>query len=82
LEDIKQFVLERYNEAEKTAHVDYKNTIILSVRLKNRYVVVEHAICMDPKQFDIAKGIEISKEKVINHLLEIYEPVESKLERK
>lgn len=80
--DIKEFVINEYNQAEKTVHVDYKNTIILSVKLKNGYVVVKHAICMDPKEFDLVKGIELCKEKVINHLLDIYEPVESKLERK
>lgn len=79
---MEEFVINEYNQAEKTVHVDYENTIILSVKLKNGYVVVEHAICMDPKQFDVSKGIEICKEKVLNYLLEIYEPVESKLDRR
>ena len=70
--DKRQFVIDEYNQAEKTVHVDYDNLIIMSVKLRNGYVLVEHCICKDPKEFDIAKGIEICKEKVINHLLSIY----------
>lgn len=74
----KEFVINEYNQAEKTIHVDYDNLIVMSVKLKNGYILVEHSICMDPKDFDINKGIEICKEKILNKLLEIYHPVEIK----
>lgn len=74
----KEFVINEYSKAEKTVHLDYGNLIIMSVKLGNGYIVVEHSICMDPKDFDIDKGIEICKEKVLNKLLEIYHPVEIK----
>jgi len=75
---LKEFVINEYNQAQKTVHVDYDNVIIMSVKLKNGYVVVEHCICMDPEKFDVAKGIDICKEKVINHLLNVYKPVNIK----
>lgn len=75
---MKQFVIDRYNEAKKTVHVDYGNLIIMSVKLKNGYIVVEHCVCMDPKEFDMNKGIEICKERILNKLLEIYHPVKIK----
>lgn len=75
---MKKFVIDRYNEAEKTVHIDYNNTIILSIMLKNGFIIVEHCICMNPKEFDIDKGIEICKEKVLNRLFELYHPVEIK----
>lgn len=76
--DIKEFVINEYSKAEKTIHVDYDNLIIMSAKLENGYIVVEHCICMDPKEFDLTKGIEICKEKVLNKLFEIYHPVEIK----
>ena len=76
--DLKEFVINEYNQAEKTVHVDYNNTIILSIMLKNGFIIVEHCICMDPQKFDFVKGIGVCKEKVLNKLLEIYEPVEIK----
>lgn len=68
----KEFVINEYNQAEKTIHVDYDNLIIMSVKLKNGYIAVEHCICKDPKEFDLEKGIEMCKEKIINHLSSIY----------
>ena len=68
----KEFVINEYNQAEKTVHVDYNNLIIMSVKLRNGYIAVEYCICKDPKEFDLPKGIEICKEKVVNHLLSIY----------
>jgi hypothetical protein len=76
--DITQFVLNEYRQAEKSIHIDYGNLIIMSAKLKNGYIVVEHCICMDPKEFNIDKGIEICKEKILSKLFEIYEPVEIK----
>ncbi|CAK7070062.1 Gp49 family protein [Tissierella sp.] len=76
--DLKEFVIKEYNKAEKTIHVDYGNLIIMTVKLGNGYIVVEHCVCMNPKEFDLTKGIEICKEKVLNKLLEIYHPVEIK----
>jgi hypothetical protein len=73
--DLKQFVIDRYNEAEKEAHFVFDNCLILSVRLKNGYVIVEHCICRDPKKYDLEKGIELCKDKVIEHLLSIYDVV-------
>lgn len=74
----KEFVINEYNEAEKTVHLDYGNLIIMSVKLQNGYILVEHSICMDSKEFDIDKGMELCKEKILNRLLEIYHPVEIK----
>lgn len=82
MDEMRQFVIDKYDEAEKTAHVDYDKVIILSIKLKNGYVIVEHSICRDPEQFDIEKGFNLCKEKVISHLLKIYEPVESKNDRR
>ncbi|WP_352420739.1 Gp49 family protein [Proteiniborus sp.] len=76
--DLKEFVINEYNQAEKTVHVDYNNTIILSIMLKNGFIIVEHCICMDPKEFDMHKGIEICKERILNRLFELYHPVEIK----
>lgn len=73
--DIKQFVIDRYNEAEKEAHFVWGNCLILSVKLKSGYVIVEHCICRDPNEFNTEKGIELCKEKVIEHLLSIYDVV-------
>ena len=72
---ITQFVINEYNQAEKTIHIDYGNLIVMTVNLKNGYIVVDHCICMDPKDFDIDKGIKICKEKILNKLFEIYDPV-------
>lgn len=82
MDGMKEFVINEYNEAEKTAHIDYGNTIILSVKLKSGYVIIEHCICRDPIKFDIDEGLILCKEKVLNRLLEIYEPVESKSNRR
>ena len=82
MNDMKQFVVERYNEAEKTTHINYGNTIIHSVKLKNGYVIVEHCICRDPIDFNIEEGLNLCKEKVLILLLEIYEPVENKSNRR
>lgn len=68
----KEFVINEYNQAEKTIHVDYDNLIIMSVKLRNGYIAVEYCICNDPKEFDLEKGIEMCKGKIINHLLSIY----------
>lgn len=76
--DIKDFVLNEYNQAQKAIHIDNGNLIVMTVRLQNGYIVVEHAICMNPKDFDALEGIDICKEKVVNRLFEIYEPVEVK----
>lgn len=76
--DIQAFVINEYDQAEKTIHVDYGNLIVMTVRLGNGFIIVEHCICMNPKEFDLTKGIEICKEKVLNKLLEIYNPVEIK----
>lgn len=73
-----EFVINEYNQAEKTIHVDYGNLIVMTVKLKNGFVIVEHCICMDPKEFDIDKGIQICTEKVLNKLFEIYQPVSIK----
>ena len=73
--DIKQFVIDRYNEAEKEVHFIWDNCLILSVKLKNGYVIVEHCICRDLKEVDVSKGLELCKEKVMNKLLAIYEVV-------
>lgn len=70
--DKREFVIDEYNQAEKAIHVDYNNLIIMSVKLRNGYIAVEHCICKDPKEFDLEKGIKICKKKVINHLLSIY----------
>ena len=70
--DKRQFVRNEYNQAEKTIHVDYNNLIIMSIKLRNGYIAVEHCICTNPREFDLSKGIEICKEKIINHLLSIY----------
>lgn len=78
MDELKQFVIDRYNQAAKTIHVDYGNLIVMTVKLRNGFIIVEHCICMDPKEFNIDKGIEICKEKVLNKLLEIYHPVEIK----
>lgn len=72
------FIINEYNQAEKTVHIDYGNLIIMSAKLQNGYIVVEHSICMDPKDFDIDKGIDICKEKILDKLFEIYDPVEVK----
>ncbi|MBS4534984.1 hypothetical protein GOQ29_05050 [Clostridium sp. D2Q-14] len=76
--DMQAFVLNEYNQAEKTIYVDHGNLIVMTVKLSNGYIVVEHCICMDPQEFDIGKGIELCKEKILNKLLEIYDPVEIK----
>lgn len=73
--DKRKFVTERYNQAEKTTCAAYGNTTIHIVKLKSGDVIVEHCICMDPKKFDIEKGIEICKEKVIKRLMKMYEPM-------
>lgn len=78
MQEIKEFVINEYEKAEKTIHVDYGNLIVMTVKLENGYIVVEHSICMDPKDFDIDKGIDICKEKILNKLFEIYDPVEIK----
>jgi len=76
--DIKAFVNSEYDKAEKTVHVDYGNLIIMTVKLPNGYIVVEHCICMNPKEFNIEKGMEICKRKIIDELNKIYRPVEIK----
>ena len=73
--DLQQFIIDRYNEAEKEAHFVWGNCLIFSVKLKNGYVIVEHCICRDPKEFDTEKGIELCKEKIMKHLLSIYDVV-------
>ena len=78
MNEIKQFVIDRYNEAQKTIHVDYEKVIVLSVMLSNGYVIVEHCICMDPKEFDLNKGLQLCQDKAFNKLLEIYQPVKVK----
>jgi len=76
--DKKQFVSEKYNQAEKTTHAVHGNTIIHSVKLTSGDVIVEHCICMDPNNFDIEKGLSLCKEKVIKRLMKMYEPVSGK----
>lgn len=76
--DKKRFVAEQYDQAEKTTHVVYGNTIIHSVKLRCGEILVEYCICMDPKDFNIEKGLFLCKEKVIKRLLTIYEPVSCK----
>ena len=76
--DIQAFLINEYDQAEKTIHVDYGNLIVMTVKLGNGYIVVEHCICMNPKEFDLTKGIEICKEKILIKLFEIYDPVEIK----
>lgn len=75
--DKKQFVTEKYNQAEKTTHVVHGNTVIHSVKLTSGDVIVEHCICMDPNDFDIEKGLSLCKEKVIKRLMKMHEPVSS-----
>ncbi|MCR2043197.1 Gp49 family protein [Anaerosalibacter massiliensis] len=74
----REFATNEYKKAEKAIHLDYGNLIIMSVKLQNGYILVEHSICMDPEKSDVNKGIEICKEKILSKLLEIYRPVEIK----
>lgn len=76
--DKEKYVTDKYNQAEKTTHVVHGNTVIHSVKLTGGDVIVEHCICMDPKQFDIEKGISLCKEKVLKRLMKMYEPVSSR----
>ena len=75
MDEMKQFVINEYDQSEKAIHVDYGNLIVMTVKLRNGYIVVEHCICMNPKEFDLEKGIELCKGKVFNKLLELYHPV-------
>lgn len=78
MEELKDFVINEYKQAEKTIHVDYGNLIVMTAKLENGYIVVEHCICMNPMEFDIEKGRELCESKIIKRLLEIYHPVEIK----
>lgn len=73
--NMNEFLVEAYNKAEKEAHIVWGNCIVYSVKLKNGFVIVEHCICRNPEQFDIEKGIELCKEKVMQRLKDIYEVV-------
>lgn len=73
--DKKQFINDKYSEAEKEIHSVWGNCIILSVKLKNGYVIVEHCICRDPNEFDLVKSINLCKEKVMEKLSAIYDVV-------
>lgn len=68
----KEFIINEYNQAEKTLYTNYNNLMIMTAKLRNGYIVVEHCICKDPEEFDLSKGVEICKDKIINHLLSIY----------
>ena len=48
-----------FNEADLNEQVVFHKCLIISVKLKNGFVIVESSACVDPKNFDIEIGREI-----------------------
>lgn len=69
----REFVINEYNQAEKTLYTNYNNLMVMAAKLRNGHIVVEHCICKDPEEFDFVEGTKICKEKIINHLFAIYD---------
>ena len=44
---------------------------IVSCKLPNGFIIVEYSACVDPKNYDVKKGIDICMKKIVNKVWEL-----------
>lgn len=60
-----------FNEADLNEQVVFHKCLIISVKLKNGFVIVESSACVDPKNFDIEIGREICCNRIKDKIWEL-----------
>ena len=60
-----------FNEADLNEQVVFHKCLIISVKLKNGFVIVESSACADPKNFDIEIGREICCNRIKDKIWEL-----------
>ena len=60
-----------FNEADLNEQVVFHKCLIISVKLKNGFVIVESSACVDPENFDIEIGREICCNRIKDKIWEL-----------
>ena len=60
-----------FNEADLTEQMVFHKCLIIAVKLKNGFVIVESNACVDPKNFDIEIGRKICCDKIKDKIWEL-----------
>ena len=59
------------NDANKSENVIFDKCLVVTVKLKNGFIIVESSACVDVKNFDITIGREICYDRIKNKLWEL-----------
>ena len=57
--------------SEYEFYTAFDKCTIVACRLPNGFVIVESSACVDPKNYDVDKGIDICLDKIMNKLWEL-----------
>lgn len=57
--------------AEYSIYTQFKKCTIVSAKLANGFILTESSACVDPKNYDMALGIDLCKEKIRDKLWEL-----------
>lgn len=62
---------EIFNHSDLIERVVFNKCLIVTVKLRSGFVIVESSSCVDPKNFDIEIGREICCNKIKNKIWEL-----------
>ena len=60
-----------FNEASKTENILFNKCMVVTVKLKNDFIIVESSACVDINNFDTRIGREICHDRIKNKLWEL-----------
>ena len=60
-----------FNKADLTENVVFHKCLVVTVQLKNGFIIVESSACVDPENFDIEIGRKICCDRIKNKLWEL-----------
>ena len=60
-----------FNESDLTEQVSFNKCLIIAIKLRNGFVIVENSACVDPKNFDIELGRKICCDRIKNKIWEL-----------
>ena len=62
---------EIFNSATRSESVAFHKCLVVTVQLKNGFIIVESSACVDEKNFDLTIGREICFDRIKNKLWEL-----------